>query len=110
MIIHPYFHTSSNWQVYLFIIPLPQIALCAIYSVIIPVKGCDINLRMRVLGFGKGITACAGRMPRPLRNPGTPVQRRVQPSFSEFTAASKYVLCCDAAARDQSNNRTEGLQ
>lgn len=37
------------------------------------------------------------------------VRRLLPPRASMMTAASKYVLCCDAAARDQQKNRTEGL-
>lgn len=32
------------------------------------------------------------------------------PRSAELTAASKYVLCCDAAARQMPTNRTEGIQ
>jgi len=39
----------------------------------------------------------------------TLVRRLLPPRSSIMTAASKYVLCCDAAARDQQKNRTEGL-
>ena len=38
------------------------------------------------------------------------VRRLLPPRAGELTAASKYVLCCDAAARDRSIERTEGLQ
>ncbi len=37
------------------------------------------------------------------------VRRLLPPRASELTAASKYVLCCDAAARTQFIDRTEGL-
>ena len=36
--------------------------------------------------------------------------RLVSCSAAELTAASKYVLCCDAAARALPKNRTEGIQ
>lgn len=38
------------------------------------------------------------------------VRRLLPPRAGDFTAASKYVLCCDAAARERSIERTEGLQ
>ena len=38
------------------------------------------------------------------------VRRLLPPKASELTAASKFVLCCDAAPRDRSNHRTEGIQ
>ena len=38
------------------------------------------------------------------------VRALIPPRSSEFTAASKYVLCCDAAVREKPYNRTEGLQ
>jgi len=38
------------------------------------------------------------------------VRRLLPPRASELTAASKFVLCCDAAVRDGSSDRTEGLQ
>ncbi len=37
------------------------------------------------------------------------IRRLLPPRSSMMTAASKYVLCCDAAVRDQQKNRTEGL-
>ena len=37
------------------------------------------------------------------------VRRLLPPRSSIMTAASKYVLCCDAAVRNQQKNRTEGL-
>jgi hypothetical protein len=37
------------------------------------------------------------------------VRRLLPPRSSVMTAASKYVLCCDAAPRDHQSNRTEGL-
>ncbi|MCR4621248.1 MAG: polyphosphate polymerase domain-containing protein [Clostridiales bacterium] len=38
------------------------------------------------------------------------VRSLLPPRSAELTAASKYVLCCDAAVREFSYNRTEGLQ
>ncbi|MBE0600651.1 MAG: polyphosphate polymerase domain-containing protein [Firmicutes bacterium] len=38
------------------------------------------------------------------------VRGLLPPRASIMTAASKYVLCCNAAVRDQNMNRTEGLQ
>lgn len=38
------------------------------------------------------------------------VRRLLSPRACDFTAASKYVLCCDAAVRERSIQRTEGLQ
>ncbi len=38
------------------------------------------------------------------------VRSLLPPRSAELTAASKYVLCCDAAARQFPNERTEGLQ
>ena len=38
------------------------------------------------------------------------VKSLLPPRSSELTAASKYVLCCDAAARQFPYNRTEGIQ
>ena len=37
------------------------------------------------------------------------VRRLLPPRASMMAAASKYVLCCDAAVRDHQKNRTEGL-
>lgn len=37
------------------------------------------------------------------------VRGLLPPRASQFTAASKYTLCCDAAVRNQNSNRTEGL-
>jgi len=37
------------------------------------------------------------------------VRRLMPPRSSMLTAASKYVLCCDAAVRDKNQDRTEGL-
>lgn len=37
------------------------------------------------------------------------VKRLLPPRSSELTAASKYVLCCEAAVRDHPYNRTEGI-
>jgi hypothetical protein len=37
------------------------------------------------------------------------IRRLMPPRSSMMTAASKYVLCCDAAVRNQQKNRTEGL-
>ncbi len=37
------------------------------------------------------------------------VRRLLPPRSSIMTAASKYVLCCDAAVREKQNNRAEGL-
>ena len=37
------------------------------------------------------------------------VRSLMPPRSSILTAASKYVLCCDAAVRNQNQNRTEGL-
>lgn len=37
-------------------------------------------------------------------------RRLMPPGASDFTAASKYVLCCDAAVREKSIERTEGLR
>lgn len=39
----------------------------------------------------------------------TLVRKLLPPRASVMTAASKYVLCCDAAAREKQKNRTEGL-
>ena len=38
------------------------------------------------------------------------VRSLLPPRSAELTAASKYVLCCDAAARQMPMNRTEGIQ
>ena len=38
------------------------------------------------------------------------VRSLLPPRSAELTAASKYVLCCDAAARQFPYNRTEGIQ
>ena len=38
------------------------------------------------------------------------VKQILPPRSAEFTAASKYVLCCDAAVREFPWNRTEGIQ
>jgi len=38
------------------------------------------------------------------------VRRLLPPRASILTAASKYVLCCNAAARDKNLDRSEGLQ
>ena len=38
------------------------------------------------------------------------VRSILPPRSAELTAASKYVLCCDAAVREYPNNRVEGLQ
>ncbi len=38
------------------------------------------------------------------------VRLLLPPRAAELTAASKYVLCCDAAARALPKNRTEGIQ
>lgn len=38
------------------------------------------------------------------------IQRILPPRASELTAASKYVMCCDAAVRDRDLPRTEGIQ
>lgn len=38
------------------------------------------------------------------------VRRLLPPRASQMTAASKYVLCCDAAVRQMDYNRAEGLQ
>lgn len=37
------------------------------------------------------------------------VRRLLPPRSSELTAASKYVLCCDAAVREKPYRRTEGI-
>lgn len=37
------------------------------------------------------------------------VRQIVSPRACELTAASKYVLCCDAAVRNHSNHNTEGI-
>ncbi len=37
------------------------------------------------------------------------VRSILPPRSAEMTAASKYVLCCDAAARQMPFNRTEGI-
>ena len=37
------------------------------------------------------------------------VRRLLPPRASQLTAASKYVLCCDAAVREHPQNRTEGI-
>lgn len=37
------------------------------------------------------------------------VRRLLPPRASQLTAASKYVLCCDAAVREHSNHRAEGI-
>lgn len=37
------------------------------------------------------------------------VRRLLPPRASQLTAASKYVLCCDAAVRQHQQNRTEGI-
>lgn len=39
----------------------------------------------------------------------TQIRRLLPPRASQLTAASKYVLCCDAAPREHSNHRTEGI-
>ncbi|MBN1777841.1 MAG: polyphosphate polymerase domain-containing protein [Clostridiales bacterium] len=38
------------------------------------------------------------------------IRQLLPPRSSIMTAASKYVLCCNAAVREQNLNRTEGLQ
>lgn len=38
------------------------------------------------------------------------VRRLLPPDASQLTAASKYVLCCDAAVREKDMDRVEGLQ
>lgn len=38
------------------------------------------------------------------------VKRLLPPRASELSAVSKYILCCDAAVREQILDRTEGLQ
>lgn len=38
------------------------------------------------------------------------VRRILPPDASQLTAASKFVMCCDAAVREKDYNRAEGLQ